>query len=110
MKNFGGLGILKLYSNSIYRMLSNIYPGFNWEPWRFKRLPKSASTDPGVITKVIAYIEGKTNIKNDEDWYRVSKPQLRKLGASILLEKNGGLVNCLRRHRPGFDWDPSKFL
>ena len=91
-------------------MLSNIYPEYNWVPWRFSHVPKGLRSDPQILSDAIDYIESHFSIKGSEDWYRISKGQLKSLGLGHLIETNGGLADVLEKAVPDANWDKSKFL
>ena len=41
IKKQGGRKILSLYNDSPIKLLTTIYPDFNWELWKFSRVPKN---------------------------------------------------------------------
>ncbi len=94
----GGL-IMGQYSSSIYRMLSKIYPDFDWLPWEFENMPRELSKDPLVLRKAIRYIENELNIKNLSNWNSIPLETLRVMKAFKVIRNNGVSENRLSRVR-----------
>jgi len=109
LTRMGAKGILNLYSNSLYKMLLSVYPTYKWLPWNFVHSPKGIRDDPKVADLVIETVENELNIGIPEDWYRVSKPQLREMGLANYIDKSGGVVTFLTRHRPQYQLSADKF-
>jgi len=105
----GGGGLLKRYHFSLYGLLSAAYSEFEWLPWRFQVAPKSMLSDPLLLMKIFSHAEKDLKIERHQDWYRVSRNQLRELGAEALLRHKGGLIGVLRSVYPEEAWD-EKFL
>src|SRR5690348_11404117 len=90
-------GKLELFSASLsFRALTSAFPEHNWQAWDFARTPRSITQDKNTLQQYLRFLEDKLQIKTMEDWYRVSMDQMKKLGGSHLILKNGGLSNVLR--------------
>ncbi len=95
----------------MYLMLSTVYPNYNWVPFNFKRAPRNLINDPKFVEIILKEVENKLIIINLEDWYRVSISQLQKLGFNYLLfSKYGTLFETLKKYRPDYNWDETKFI
>ena len=105
----GGRGVLTFYKDSIYDMLSKIYPNYKWEPWRFKRAPRKLFSDPNEIKAALNFVEKQLMFSSLEDWYRISNLQLKEIGLLSLFGNKTKLKRLLREHRPDFPWDDRKF-
>jgi hypothetical protein len=100
--------LLRKY-DSLYDLLRNIYPDYDWMPWRFATIPKGASDDPEVMSKALKFVEKELKMTQPEDWYRVSVSQLSQIGVHHLLAKNGSVFRNLKKFRPEYDWQENKF-
>ena len=105
----GGL-LIGRYQGSIYEMLSNVYPDYNWIPWNFDNLPRSIGLKLDVLNMALDFVDTSLKIDKPEMWYRVSKSQLKSLGINQIIAINGGLHPSLVRARPNFAWEESLFI
>jgi hypothetical protein len=90
-------------------MLRNIYAEHRWVPWKFKFLPRHIDKDPSVLKEALEYIEAQRKINKEEEWYRISKKELKELGVDTFIEQVGGLYEVLKKYRSDLPWDKSKF-
>jgi hypothetical protein len=95
----------------MFEMLSTVYPEVDWLPWRFSRAPKTSKLkeNPKVVSLTVDYIEAQLKLRNIDEWYRVSNPQLDQLGVLNWTRKLGGLCALLKAARPGVSWEDDKF-
>jgi len=89
--------MVSYYESSHYAMLKEVYPEFDWMPWKFKRIPSNMAIDDEILVKALSHIEKVKAIKSSEGWYRVSSNDLKKIGVLSLLKQAGGLPQTLRR-------------
>jgi hypothetical protein len=61
-----------MYKGSILRLLSTLYPDYDWLPWKFDDCPLQFWTDPKNQKKFIDWAAVELNIKTTSDWYNVS--------------------------------------
>jgi hypothetical protein len=61
------------------------------------------------MEEALKFVEKQLPIRNFDEWYGVSIPQLRALGVDRLFGNTGGLFEILVKHRPGHPWQESKF-
>ena len=106
----GGRGILSHYNNSIYQMLINIYPDYNWVPWNFNSITVSILRNPETIKLVMEHISKKIKIQSNDEWYRVSNSDLKQLKVYNVIKSNGGIYKCLKEFLPTVEWNESSFL
>ena len=71
MKKFGAGGILFLYRGRRFNMLKSIYPGFDWDPWKFKTTPRMTNMDPAQMDRLISEVESALHIQTPEQWYLI---------------------------------------
>jgi len=65
----GGAALLALSSNSLYELLSAVYPEVDWLPWKFTTSQKVAWRDPKVLRKAVDFVEKSLSLRKPEDWY-----------------------------------------
>jgi len=92
--NFGGNGLGKLYGFSTYKILSAIYPEYEWNVFKFKQVPRNHWSNSSNIIKAMEGISKTYNIDvynyELQDWNKVSVKQLEHLGLSALIQRYGG--------------------
>lgn len=52
----GGAEFMTNYNNSISNMLNDMYPEFNWQPWRFSHAPHNFWDDPTHLRQYFDHI------------------------------------------------------
>lgn len=103
-------GVLRLYKDSIYEMLRSVYPQYQWVPWKFHQMPRQIFKDDGILQDALRHVEVELRVTEPEDWYRISLPQLEKLGVGYLFVQSGGLYAVLQKLRPEGNWKETHFL
>ncbi len=99
--------IIRYYNDSMYLMLSSIYPNSHWVPWKFKRFPAKISINGNIKEMVLKELEEKFNINSAEDWSRISSEQLNELKFNKIIIQSGGLAEILKELRPDIIVHPS---
>jgi hypothetical protein len=65
--NIGGSGLLKIYNNSLIKMLSNILPELSWEKWKFTY--SKHKWDQNTAKQFLEMAGKQLGIKQLSDWY-----------------------------------------
>jgi hypothetical protein len=98
----GAMAILTRYDSPL-QTLTNIFPEYNWRPWRFARIP------PGFWTR-------KNNVREFFEWFidqlppninlaLVPRQYIVKLGGSSLVSgTNVDMISLLAKYFPEKDW------
>ena len=68
----GGQPLLKIYGNSLYKVLGAVFPEYDWLPWKFGNCPPSYWTDVENQRKFMEWAGKELKIKEMSDWYNVS--------------------------------------
>lgn len=100
LQRAGASSLVSLYGNSIYSMLKNIYPEFNWIPMKFEYVPKGLSSDPKILEDALKILGNALKSERPEDLSRASRFQLKELGIDYIIRVNGGLKSALAKMRP----------
>ena len=61
-----------LQTTSLYQLLKEIYPDYDWLPWKFDRCPKNYWKDVKNVRKFMDWAGKELNVKELSDWYNVS--------------------------------------
>eukprot|EP01114_Cavostelium_apophysatum_P017565 TRINITY_DN5254_c0_g1_i1.p1 TRINITY_DN5254_c0_g1~~TRINITY_DN5254_c0_g1_i1.p1 ORF type:complete len:742 (+),score=155.67 TRINITY_DN5254_c0_g1_i1:67-2292(+) len=104
--NSGGSSFLHYYGNdSLYDILSAIYPEKNWSPEKFTS-DSGVWRDKEVQRDFFDRAAKMLNIRHWEDWYQVTTAQINQMGGVTLLRHFGGsLVKALQSVYPEHPWD-----
>ena len=72
--DIGGSGILEYNSNSLFQILSNVYPQYDWLPWQFEyfRCPSNYWENPQNQQKYMDWAAKQLNVKETQDWYKIT--------------------------------------
>lgn len=106
----GGRGLSARYKN-LPELLATIYPNFSWQLWRFAGQLRNALQNESEFEKLFSYLEKALDIRQPEDWYRVTTDQLTALKVSSFSKSTeGGLVELLARRYPTVKWDAESFF
>jgi hypothetical protein len=60
------------YNDSPSLLLSNVYPEYEWLPWRFVNGPKNFWNDVNNSKKFLDWAGKQLGVKEINDWHRVS--------------------------------------
>ena len=58
--------------NSYVDLLMEVYPEYNWLPWKFVQCPKNYWNDIENVRKYMNWAAIQLNVKDMSDWYNVS--------------------------------------
>ena len=100
IRELGGSSILGKYS-SYHNVLTTLYPNYNWE---FSKKPRGYWENIDHVKQFMEIVKKEFNIKNFEDWYRISYSQICNLGGEGLLKTYGSLYEILKLIFPDFNW------
>jgi len=106
---YGGGRLLLKYKNSPLAALQAIYPEFRWQWWKFSNKPKGPWTDTKKAEEFLNVIAKRLQISQLDDWYRVSRKDLKTYRALHFVEKRGGLMKVLSQVYANHQWDKQKF-
>eukprot|EP01027_Heterolobosea_sp_BB2_P000282 GEZU01000413.1.p1 GENE.GEZU01000413.1~~GEZU01000413.1.p1 ORF type:complete len:468 (+),score=89.89 GEZU01000413.1:405-1808(+) len=106
----GGSGLLSFFGGSLLRLLRTVYPEHKWQAWKFARIGVDASEDEITLHEYIVEMSKELEIKDLDDWYRVSRKQIRKFRGYGFITRNGGLFTVLKKLYPDHPWDANKFF
>jgi hypothetical protein len=74
LHDIGGGSLLRAkHSGSPYSLLSEVYPEFDWLPWKFVKSPTNSWEIKKIQNKFLEYATEKLNIKESSDWYKVTR-------------------------------------
>jgi hypothetical protein len=106
-KNGGGGLLQSVYQNSLSTALRSIYPQHEWLPWKFKKVPVAFWEDKGNQNYFFSWLDKVLQIKDMDDWYRVSLEQIYKV-APLTMFIRKGFPNLLGEVYPHHKWSLDK--
>jgi very-short-patch-repair endonuclease len=106
-----GTGFSHKYNGSIHNILKNIYPEYNWIPWKFSFCPNNYWDDIINHKKYTDWLFKELKYETMEDWYNIKTFILKeKRGYTLLVKKyNGSIKKMLKNIYPKYNWDKTKF-
>jgi hypothetical protein len=74
VKDFRDIGarLVSKYNGSMYKLMSSVYPEYEWLPWRFVKSPHNFFVDNKNKRDFLDWAGKKLGIKELDDWYNVS--------------------------------------
>jgi hypothetical protein len=68
----GGSSLLKSVG-SIYSLVSEVYPDYDWLPWQFGIVPENFWNDMKNQRKFMDWASEELKIKEKTDWYKLTQ-------------------------------------
>lgn len=59
-------------NQSLPQILSDVFPEYNWLPWKFNACPPSYWDDPSNQRKFLDWVSAHYGIKNQSDWTKLT--------------------------------------
>ena len=112
MAKIGGLSLLiQQHNGSIYRLLTSVYPHYEWLPWKFEKTPRNFWDNVNNQKKFMEWAGKQLKINEMSDWYKVTVKDLSSVGGSSLVSHkyNNSLISLLSTLYPEYEWLPWKF-
>jgi hypothetical protein len=98
--NYGSLLHIR-FENSVIRALSSVYQDTLWLPWLFDHAPQGYWHIKKHQEEYLEWLEDQLQIKNADDWSRISSDILKQYkGNSLLALFGGSLKSLLEYHTP----------
>ena len=93
-------------------MLSNVYPEYNWIPWRFVSCPSNYWDDLKNQRNFMDWIGKELKINELNDWYKVTKKDIVNIAGKLgpLIRYQDSLYRILCAVYPEQQWLPWKFV
>jgi hypothetical protein len=77
--DIGGSHLLTVFGGSLSNLLLNVYPNYDWLPWKFTMLPQRYWDDVKNQRKFMQWASKELNIKEMNDWYKATHRVFLKL-------------------------------
>jgi hypothetical protein len=75
------------YKKRISNAIVTIYEDTDWQCWKFPHAPHGYWTCMKNQRKFLHWLANQLNIERDDDWYRITREEVQKLGGIGLLAK-----------------------
>ncbi len=100
-KNCGASLIAFYYGNSLCQALSVVYPEYNWQFWKFGKVPGGFWSNESNVKQYLEWLRGELKAKDYSELIgSVTAERILSEGGSYLLTKNGGLKLLLSKTFP----------
>jgi hypothetical protein len=93
VRALGGMQVMRVFRNSFYKSLQAIYPEFQWDFTKMRRVPHGHWLDVKTQRKYFDDLGKQLGVKQLDDWYNYNGQQLRK---------HQGVKSILRYYRGSF--------
>ncbi len=107
-----GARILSYYENSPRLLLEDIYPEYEWIPWKFFMISINYWDSIENQRKYMDWLFKQLEYKNMEDWYKVNRGDFKNhcgYGLLTLKKYNTNISKLLTTIYYDYDWDINKF-
>jgi hypothetical protein len=110
--DIGGTGlIVGHYSGSLFSTLKNVYPEFDWDPFRFQILSHTFTKDMSQ-RELLDSIARHFGVEYQHDWYQITSHKIREIAGNDFLKKlskDENMCTALKAVYPEFEWQPLMF-
>ena len=104
-------GLSNYYKFSPIRMITSIFPEFDWKIWKFQMTPMGYWEDDNNKAEYLKWFEKKFKINKPSDWYETPIYLFEKNYGDTLIRTyfDGSVFNIVSFLYPQIDWDPTRF-
>jgi hypothetical protein len=104
-------GLSNYYKLSPIKMVTSIFPEFNWKIWKFQMTPMRYWEDDKNKIDYLKWLESEFKIKKPSEWYEVPIYIFEKNFGDTLIKTyfDGSVFNAVKFLYPKLDWDPTRF-
>lgn len=103
-RNRGSQLLGRYYGGSVSRMLRDLLPHHDWLDWKFSHIPRGFFNKAANRARYLDWLFLELKIRRPEDWYVITREEIRATGGGGLFEVMKGLGLALREWRPDEDW------
>lgn len=104
-KNNGGGGLLHYWHDSAVGAVQDTYPDYDWKEWLFQTAPRRFWLQRRNHRLFMEWLEKRLDIREPEDWYRVTNQDFRDHGGgAFLLHYDSTISAAIMAYRPDYDW------
>jgi hypothetical protein len=102
---------LRYYHGSPYKALSEIYPDYDWLPWKFEKLSTGYFNRIENRYRYIQWLSQELLIRYPEQWYGINAITLQRnyYGESLMRRYGDSIVKLMIDLFPEYDWHPWRF-
>jgi hypothetical protein len=106
-----GGGLLSLYKDSMFKLLSTLYPDHPFHPWLFKKIPTGFWANIQIRQAFFQHALATLRPTMDlQEIYHIPREEISKLGgAGLLTHYRGDYLACLKATYPKHVWQPWRF-
>eukprot|EP01126_Amoeba_proteus_P012248 TRINITY_DN15033_c0_g2_i2.p1 TRINITY_DN15033_c0_g2~~TRINITY_DN15033_c0_g2_i2.p1 ORF type:complete len:396 (+),score=70.34 TRINITY_DN15033_c0_g2_i2:1179-2366(+) len=102
---YKGLSLLQKHRSHVYFVLQDVFPEFEWHPWKFVQIPKFLWVEKKYILMFLTYMSRCLGLLHMEDWYGVTVRTINAFcGSTLLSLYKGHHYYLLKSIYPEYTW------
>jgi hypothetical protein len=107
-----GRGLIQMkYNGCLWKLLSSVYPKYEWLPWKFNNTPRGYWSDEDNHRKYADWLSKELGHKSIEDWYNTSRDDIRNCyGGGLMHYYNNSTIEFVMGIYSEHEWLYWKFL
>jgi hypothetical protein len=107
---YGGKYIHLYHNGSQISALMEVYPDYDWKPWKFENIPQGYWEPSENRSKYMDWLENVFDIKDSKSWYQITSGNVvLNCGHGFMAKYNNSLIEALKVHYPNQNWNASKW-
>jgi hypothetical protein len=99
LQDIGGASLLIEYNGSPSQLLNEVYPEYDWLPWKFVNTPNHIWTSEKTAQKFLEWAGTKLGVKEYKDWLNIPTKDIAELGY------HGNIRDLLVLAYPQHSWE-----
>ena len=100
-----GSRLLAQFGSSPCAIVQDAWPQYRWLEWRFLQVRQGFWNDAANRHRYMRWLGPRLKFHRLEDWYQLSKRQLREHdGGGLLAHFGDSYIALLKDYRPDYDW------
>ena len=110
--NYGNGLLACYYNNSPIKLVTSIYPNYNWVIWKFIMVPLGYwKYDIKHRKEYMDWLGKELGYTTMDDWYKISKKDIyNNYGRGLTCYYNNSHIKLVTSIYPNYEWDKSKFI
>lgn len=109
IREHGGKGLLQKYRNSSSRMITSVFSDHKWNLLQFRPIRKNVQDKTTARRKILQHVAKELKMDRMEDWYAVTRSQIRERGGGRLLRQYSSIADMVASIFTEHHWDLHKF-
>jgi len=109
IKNKGQGLLCGYYANSPCKFVMEMFPDYEWLPWKFTRVIQDFWKDENNCKKYVNWLGKELRYTTMEHWYQITQDKFRKHSGGVIQKYNDSPIKFIMAMFPDYEWLPWKF-